>query len=67
MNTPARPDALLRLQQVLSIIPVSRTGWLAGVKSGRFPEPVRISARVIAWRASDIANIVAGGQPGRKD
>lgn len=55
---------LVRLRQILGdpksnpsiepIIPVSRSCWLAGVKSGRFPKPVRLSARAIAWRSLDI-------------
>lgn len=32
---------LLRLKMVLEIIPVSKSTWWAGVKSGRFPKPVK--------------------------
>jgi predicted DNA-binding transcriptional regulator AlpA len=46
--------ALLRLPQVLALIPVSRSTWWAGVKSGRFPAPVKIGPRTTAWRAVDI-------------
>jgi len=37
-----------------AIIPVSRSTWWAGVKSGRYPKPVKIGARVTAWRVEDI-------------
>lgn len=40
------------------LIPVSRTTWLDGVKSGRFPRPVRIGPRLVAWRAEDIRALV---------
>lgn len=54
-------DNLLRLHEVLSIVPVSRSSWYTGVKSGQYPAPVRLSARRVAWRASDITKLVAGG------
>ena len=47
-------DSFLRLPQVLQLIPVSRSGWWAGVKDGRYPTPVKLSARVTVWRMSDV-------------
>ena len=46
--------ALLRLPQVLNLIPVSRSAWWAGCKNGRYPKPVKIGPRPTAWRAEDI-------------
>ena len=58
------PNALLRLYQIIGdksakppidpIIPVGKSCWWAGVKSGRFPQPIKLSPRVTAWRASEI-------------
>ena len=48
----------LRLPQVLSIIPVGKTCWWKGVKSGRYPKPVKLSARCTAWRAEDIQALI---------
>ena len=48
-------NALLRLPQVLALIPVSRSAWWAGCKSGRYPKPVKLGPRTTAWRAADIA------------
>lgn len=45
---------LLRLPQVLNLIPVSRSAWWAGCKNGRYPKPVKIGPRTTAWRAGDI-------------
>lgn len=50
---------LWRLPTVLERIPVSRTSWLAGVKSGLYPKPLKIGLRAVAWRASDIRALVA--------
>lgn len=46
--------ALLRLPQVLNLIPVSRSAWWVGCKNGRYPKPVKIGPRTTAWRAEDI-------------
>lgn len=48
----------LRLRQVLSLIPVGRTSWWKGVKSGRFPKPIKLSPRCTAWRAEDIHQLI---------
>jgi prophage regulatory protein len=46
--------SLLRLPQVLALIPIARSTWWNGVRTGRFPAPVKIGPRTTAWRASDI-------------
>jgi predicted DNA-binding transcriptional regulator AlpA len=48
----------LRLPQVLSVIPLGKTSWWEGVRSGRFPKPVKLSARCTAWRAEDIRQLI---------
>ena len=48
----------LRLPQVLSVIPLGKTCWWEGVRSGRFPKPVKLSARCSAWRAEDIHELI---------
>ena len=45
-------------------IPVSRSTWWAGVKSGRFPAPVKLGPRITAWRSEDIAALVSFGTSG---
>ena len=56
-------DRLLRLSEILAPrgpIPVSRSTWWAGVGS-RYPKPVRLGSRAVAWRASDIALLIEKG------
>ena len=43
-------------------IPVSKSTWWAGVRSGRFPQPVKLSPRVTAWRVEDIRELINGGK-----
>jgi predicted DNA-binding transcriptional regulator AlpA len=50
--------ALLRLPEVLKIVPVSPSSWWAGVKSGRFPQSVKLGPRTTCWRASDIIALI---------
>ena len=48
----------LRLTQVLQFIPVSKSTWLNGVKTGKYPSPVKISEAAVAWRAEDIRALI---------
>jgi len=48
----------VRLREVLTVIPVGKTCWWEGVKSGRFPKPVKLSPRCTAWRAEDIHELI---------
>jgi prophage regulatory protein len=52
---------LLRLRAVLEIIPVSKSSWWAGIKSGRYPQPVKLGPKITAWRADDIFALIKGG------
>jgi Predicted transcriptional regulator len=54
-KVPTIPETgFLRLQQVLTFIPVSKTTWWNGVKSGRFPSSIKLGPGITAWRAEDI-------------
>ncbi|MBR0704560.1 AlpA family phage regulatory protein [Bradyrhizobium diazoefficiens] len=64
MNSSSSNDRLLRLSAVLAPagpIPVSKSTWWAGVKSGRFPKPVKLGPRITAWRAEEIQALVVNG------
>jgi hypothetical protein len=64
-------NGLARLPQILGdpeaeppippIIPVSKSTWWSGVKTGRFPQPVKLGPRTTAWRVSDILDLVERG------
>jgi predicted DNA-binding transcriptional regulator AlpA len=43
-----------------AIIPVCKSTWWAGVKSGRYPKPVKLGERCTAWRVEDIRALIAG-------
>ena len=39
-------------------IPVSKSTWWAGVKSKRFPQPVKLGPKITAWRVEDIRALI---------
>ncbi len=58
----------LRLKQIIgdpkadpptpAIIPISKTSWWAGVKSGKYPKPLKLGPNTTVWRVSDIRSMV---------
>lgn len=57
--TTALPaTGFLRLPDVLKLIPVGRSTWWAGVKSGRYPDRVKLGPRMSAWRVEDIRALI---------
>jgi len=56
----ARLEPMLNMEQVLKIIPVTKLTIREAVKAGVFPKPVRITKRLLYWKASDIRAICNG-------
>lgn len=55
----------VRLSQILTVIPISKSTWWAGVKSGRYPQPTRaLGTRITAWRVEDIRALIDATAPG---
>lgn len=58
----------LRLYQIIgdkkqsppipALIPVSKSTWWAGVKSGRYPKAIKLGPRITAWRVEDICALI---------
>jgi prophage regulatory protein len=53
-------DCLMRVAQILRVIPVSRSHWWAGVKSNKFPPGFKLSERVHVWRGREIKAVING-------
>ena len=57
----------LRLPQIIGdskrgippIVPIGKTAWWAGCRSGKYPKPVKLGARTTVWRVEDIRALVA--------
>ncbi len=56
---PARPGKLVRLPVVEDRTGLGKSSIYAGVKARTFPAPVRLSARAVAWRESDVDQWIA--------
>ncbi len=53
------PDTgFIRLPTLLALIPISRASLYAGIKTNKYPAPVKISSRTSAWRAEDIRLLI---------
>ena len=48
----------MRLKRVLEIIPVGKSTWWAGVKSGLYPPSVKLGPGVTVWRNEDIIDFI---------
>lgn len=56
----------LRLPQIIgnkktntpALIPIGRTSWLNGVKSGKYPKPVKLGDCTTAWCVEDIRALI---------
>jgi predicted DNA-binding transcriptional regulator AlpA len=48
----------VRLRQILEVIPVCKSTWWEGVKSGRYPKSIKLSARCTGWKAEDIRVLI---------
>lgn len=72
---PLPKTGYLRLHQIIgrgprnghpaipALIPVSRSTWWAGVRSGRYPQPVRsLGPNITVWRVEDVLALI---EPGR--
>ena len=55
-------SGFVRLSSILAPkgpIPVSKSTWWAGIKTGRFPAPVKhLGGRITAWKAEDILELI---------
>lgn len=53
----------VRLPDILRVMPVGKSTWWAGVKSGRFPKSVKLGPRITAWRVEDIRALIESFNP----
>jgi predicted DNA-binding transcriptional regulator AlpA len=61
-NETEKPDRKTEAPFYHPLIPVSKSTWWAGVRSGRYPAPVRhLGQRITAWKAEAIRQLIEEG------
>lgn len=48
----------MRQKEILQFIPIGKSTWWAGVKSGRFPKPIKLGPNTTAWRVEEIKKLI---------
>ena len=61
-NTKKFPEiGFVRLPAIIAPdgpIPVSKSTWWDGIRTGRFPKPVKLGPKATAWRVEDIRELI---------
>ena len=67
-NTPLPETGFIRLPNIIGnpksnppitpLIPVSKSSWWAGIKTGIYPKSIKIGARTTAWKVEDIRQLI---------
>ena len=60
-STLSLPETgFVRISQILfpGPIPISKSCWWAGVKTGRFPKPIKLGPRIALWRVEEIRELI---------
>ena len=64
---PQQLEGFLRLRDILGnrdkgitpILPISASSWWNGIRSGKYPTPVKLGPRTTAWKVSDVRALLA--------
>jgi predicted DNA-binding transcriptional regulator AlpA len=48
----------VRLPTILKVIPIGKSTWWEGVKTGLYPKPVKLGPRISAWRVEEIKELI---------
>lgn len=51
--------SLLRLPQVIARTGIPKSSWQRGVRQGRYPKPVKIGLRAVAWPSTSIDALIS--------
>jgi len=43
------------------LIPIGKSSWWVGVKSGKYPRPIKLGLRTTVWRVEDIRELINQG------
>lgn len=55
---PLPETGFVRLPSILAVLPISRTAFLNGVKSGKYPRPIKPTPRTSMWDVASIRRVL---------
>jgi len=65
IGRPAKQEADPPQPRIPGLIPVCKSTWWAGVRTGRFPKPIKaFGGRIAVWRVEDIRALIKGDDVG---
>ena len=57
-------NGFVRLPAILRVIPVGKSTWWQGVRTGRFPKSCKpFGPRITCWRVEDIRALIVDAAP----
>jgi prophage regulatory protein len=54
-------DRLVRLNEVLTLLPISSASWWNGVRAGKYPRGIKLGPKTTCWRLSEITALAERG------
>jgi len=54
-------DRLVRLNEVLTLLPISPASWWNGVRAGKYPRGIKLGPKTTCWRLSEITALAETG------
>lgn len=62
-------SGFLRLAQIVgnpkagipAIVPIGKSSWWLGVRSGKYPKPLKLGPKTTVWKVEDIRNLIERG------
>jgi predicted DNA-binding transcriptional regulator AlpA len=59
INNTLPQTGFVRLPQILAAIPIGKSTWWAGCKSGKLPKPIKsLGANTTVWKTEDIHALI---------
>ncbi len=52
-------NRLIRLSDVLKILPIGKSTWWKGVAEGRYPAPIKLGPRLTCWRLDQVLQLAS--------
>ncbi len=58
-NSYTLPETgFIRIDDILKLIPIGKSTWWAGVKSGKYPKSIKLGSKTALWKVEDIRTLI---------